>query len=146
MDYLREVERRQRAALVQLLTGAPSVEEFVMEAEQTNIRDGVSEERGREFVSRPTGESAERTAAEQGVEKENAQSIWPRETMAMPGGQAETFYQTRQADTFWRGGGNLSGSLPGLLLAERAMAAEVEDISRAVQRDARRYDGGFSIY
>ena len=35
----------------------------------------------------------------------------------------------------------------GLLMAEGSRAAmEVEDISRAVQRDARRYDGGFTMF
>ena len=40
-----------------------------------------------------------------------------------------------------------AGTLPGLLMAEGSRAAmEVEDISRAVQRDARRYDGGFTMF
>ena len=40
---------------------------------------------------------------------------------------------------------SLTGREP-VLLAGREAAVEVEDISRAVQRDARRYDGGFTMY
>ena len=60
--------------------------------------------------------------------------------------QAAVFRQTRQADSLWRGGTAWAGELPGVLLAGREAAVEVEDISRAVQRDARRYDGGFTMY
>ena len=49
-------------------------------------------------------------------------------------------------DSLWRGGTAWAGELPGVLLAGREAAVEVEDISRAVQRDARRYDGGFTMY
>ena len=61
--------------------------------------------------------------------------------------QAEEFQQARRADAFWRSEPFSAGTLPGLLMAEGSRAAmEVEDISRAVQRDARRYDGGFTMF
>ena len=61
--------------------------------------------------------------------------------------QAEEFQQARRADAFWRSEPFFAGTLPGLLMAEGSRAAmEVEDISRAVQWDARRYDGGFTMF
>ena len=61
--------------------------------------------------------------------------------------QAEEFQQARRADALWRSETFSTGTLPGLLMAEGSRAAmEVEDISRAVQRDARRYDGGFTMF
>lgn len=61
--------------------------------------------------------------------------------------QAEEFQQARRADALWRSEPFSAGVLPGLLMAEGSGAAtEVEDISRAVQRDARRYDGGFTMF
>ena len=61
--------------------------------------------------------------------------------------QAEEFQQARRADAFWRSEPFSAGTLPGLLMAEGSRAAmEVEDISRAVQWDARRYDGGFTMF
>ena len=46
----------------------------------------------------------------------------------------------------WRNANIPAASLPGILLADREAAVEIERISRAVQRDARRYDGGFTIF
>ena len=72
---------------------------------------------------------------------------------APPGGeadllwQAEQFQKTRQADAVWRDKPGIAGSLPGILMRSGGHpAAEAEEISRAVQRDARRYDGGFPLY
>ena len=64
---------------------------------------------------------------------------------APPAGSAEP--SADRADAFWRSEPFFAGTLPGLLMAEGSRAAmEVEDISRAVQWDARRYDGGFTMF
>nr|DAP94460.1 MAG TPA: hypothetical protein [Bacteriophage sp.] len=60
--------------------------------------------------------------------------------------QEAAFFQARQADAMWRNANIPAASLPGILLADREAAVEIERISRAVQRDARRYDGGFTIF
>ena len=156
MDYLQEVERRQQAALIRLLTGGRSGEETAAEEEQrrTAVRPGT--ETGRMETVRPAGEqtaAAERRevmipeATEQRTALQETQ-----EEPARPNGrtalseQETAFFQTRQADAIWRNASIPAASLPGILLADREAAVEIERISRAVQRDARRYDGGFTIF
>ena len=98
-------------------SGLPEDGELASPKKQRN-RDG----------ERDTERDAERTPAEP-VERRSARQ---------PVGRWEAFWEN---ETFSAGG------LPGLLMAERSGAAmEVEDISRAVQRDARRYDGGFTMF
>lgn len=61
--------------------------------------------------------------------------------------QAAEFQQTRRADAIWRNEAFSEMTLPGLLMVKESGAAiEAEDISRAVQQDARRYDGGFTMF
>lgn len=156
MDYLWEVERRQSAALTRLLTGTRSSETAETE-DSTEARARMK--LGRETVSRP-GEGtlewaeAERTAAKGSTShasQTGAASSMLSADAAQSGDtaleeQAETFYRTRQSDALWREGIAAAGSLPGLLMPISVGTAEVEDLSRAVQLDARRYDGGFRIY
>lgn len=153
MDYLEELERRQAAALARLLVGMRTESETAETEDSTGTR--TQTEMGRETVSRPGGEAS--TEAGRAVAETGASDLRRRETAASASTetavwngtlaeQAGTFEQTRRADALWRDSTSAPGSLPGVLLAERAMAVEVEDISRAVQRDARRYDGGFSIF
>ena len=98
-------------------SGLPEDGELASPKKQRN-RDG----------ERDTERDAERTPAEP-VERRSARQ---------PVGRWEAFWEN---ETFSAGG------LPGLLMAERSGAAlEVEDISRAVQRDARRYDGRFTMF
>ena len=158
MDYLQEVARRQQTALARLLTGGRVREETGAEAESrpAGIRSGT--EAGRTNPVRPAG-GAEVPTEGFGArtEEEAAYRRWgrlqavPAETSAAEAErefseQAAVFRQTRQADSLWRGGTAWAGELPGVLLAGREATVEVEDISRAVQRDARRYDGGFTMY
>lgn len=158
MDYLQEVARRQQAALARLLTGGRVREEAEAEAESrpAGMRSGT--EAGRTDPVRPAGgmeapaegfgDWTEEEAVFQG--RRSVRTV-PIETAASETGrelseQAAFFRQTRQADSLWRGGTAWAGELPGILLAGREVAVEAEDISRAVQRDARRYDGGFTMY
>lgn len=144
MDYLWEVERRQSAALTRLLMGTRTPKET--EAEQR--RETERSETGRAEAARPAVRASVMTEAEQALpserqQTETASAAQERRTLAE---QAEVFYRTRQADALWRDAGTSSGSLPGLLMPIYGGGAEAEDLSRAIQRDARRYDGGFRIY
>lgn len=56
MDYLQEVERRQRAALTRLLTGGRSGEETASEEEQRRTAVRPSMETGRTETVRPAGD------------------------------------------------------------------------------------------
>ena len=59
--------------------------------------------------------------------------------------QAMVFYRNQQANHFWR-----SPVTPMGVFSEAADTGgggtDAEALSRAVQRDARRYDGGFTIF
>ena len=158
MDYLQELRRRQQAALTRLLTGGRSEEETA--AEETSRR--AAERSGEGPAGREDGDS--RPTAEQQTEQgkrsvqtknEEAPAVrrrWNGEKTAigLPAAlseQAEAFRQMRRADTVWRTDAASGEHLPGILLTEWSEPAmEAEDLSRAVQRDARRYDGGFTIF
>lgn len=141
MDYLQEVARRQQTALARLLTGGRVQEETGAEAESRPA--GGEEVPAEGFGARTEEEAAYRRWGRlQAVPAETSAAEAEREFSE----QAAVFRQTRQADSLWRGGTAWAGELPGVLLAGREAAVEVEDISRAVQRDARRYDGGFTMY
>ena len=150
MDYLWELRRRQQAALNRLLTGSPSKEETTAE-EEVLRRAAEGAEKG---ISRPTAEQGKLIGqAESGEALSSAKrKAWDRaeaDDRLLDGltAQAEEFQQARRADVLWRSEPFSTGTLPGLLMAEGSRAAmEVEDISRAVQRDARRYDGGFTLF
>ena len=156
MDYLRELRRRQQAVLNRLLTGSPSKEETTAEekvlrcAAEGTERMLVGREKG---VSRPTAEQGKLIGwSESGEELLSAKrKAWNEvkgdgRPLAGLTAQAEEFQHARRADALWRSETFSAGTLPGLLMAEGSGAAmEAEDISRAVQRDARRYDGGFTM-
>ena len=157
MDYLRELRRRQQAALNRLLTGGPSEEETAAEEEVLRrAAEGAKKApAGREkVISRPMAEQGKLIGqAESGEALSSAKrKTWDKaeaDDRPLDGltAQAEEFQQARRADAFWRGETFSTGTLPGLLMAEGSRAAmEAEDISRAVQRDARRYDGGFTMF
>ena len=157
MDYLWELRRRQQAALNRLLTGSPSKEETTAEEEVLRRAAEVAEKApaGREKgISRPTAEQGKLIGqAESGEVLSSAKrKTWNKaeaDDRLLDGltAQAEEFQQARRADALWRSETFSTGTLPGLLMAEGSRAAmEVEDISRAVQRDARRYDGGFTMF
>ena len=154
MDYLWELRRRQQAALNRLLTGSPSKEETTAEEEvlrraaEGAEKAPAGQEKG---ISRPTAEQGKLIGqAESGEALSSAKrKAWDADDRPLDGltAQAEEFQHARRADAFWRSETFSAGTLPGLLMAEGSGAAmEVEDISRAVQRDARRYDGGFTMF
>ena len=141
MDYLWELRRRQQAA----------EEEVLRRAAEGAEKAPAGREKG---ISRPTAEQGKLIGqAESGEALSSAKrKAWDKaeaDDRLLDGltAQAEEFQQARRADAFWRSEPFSVGTLPGLLMAEGSRAAmEVEDISRAVQRDARRYDGGFTMF
>ena len=147
MDYLWELRRRQQAALNRLLTGSPSKEETTAAEVLRRAAEGAEKApAGREKgISRPTAESGEvLSSAKRKTWNKAEADDRPLDGLTA---QAEEFQQARRADAFWRSEPFFAGTLPGLLMAEGSRAAmEVEDISRAVQWDARRYDGGFTMF
>lgn len=131
MDYLQELGRRQQALLARLLLGtgrqeateeAMDTAEAIAGDEQTWALSGTAP--GLRFFEGETAE--ERTAA---LEE-----------------QAETVFLTRQADALWREAPQAAASRPGALMTTAREAGDAEAFSRAVQRDARRYDGGFTMF
>ena len=155
MDYLQEVERRQRAALTRLLTGGRSGEETAAEEEQRRTAVRPSTETGRTETVRPAGGQTAAERREVMIPEATEQRTALQETREEPvrpdskealSEQEAAFFQARQADAMWRNANIPAASLPGILLADREAAVEIERISRAVQRDARRYDGGFTIF
>lgn len=157
MDYLRELRRRQQAVLNRLLTGSPSKEETTAEekvlrcAAEGAERMLVGREKG---DSRPTAEQGKLIGwSESGEELLSAKrKAWDEvkgdgRPLAGLTAQAAEFQQTRRADAIWRNEAFSEMTLPGLLMVKESGAAiEAEDISRAVQQDARRYDGGFTMF
>ena len=155
MDYLQEVERRQRATLTRLLTGGRSGEETAAEEEQRRTAVRPSTETGRTETVPAGGQTAAAERREVMIPEATEQRTALQETQEEPvrpdskealSEQEAAFFQARQADAMWRNANIPAASLPGILLADREAAVEIERISRAVQRDARRYDGGFTIF
>ena len=156
MDYLQEVERRQRAPLPGWLPGGRSGEEPAADAQQRRPGVRPATETGRTVSVRPAGgqtaaaerrkvvipETTEQRTALQETQEEPVR-LDSKEALSE---QEAAFFQARQADAMWRNANIPAASLPGILLADREAAVEIERISRAVQRDARRYDGGFTIF
>ena len=156
MDYLWALRRRQPTALNLLRPVSPSNEEprgaeVLRRAAEGAEKAPAGREKG---ISRPTAEQGKLIGqAESGEALSSAKrKAWDRaeaDDRLLDGltAQAEEFQQARRADALWRSETFSAGTLPGLLMAEGSRAAmEVEDISRAVQRDARRYDGGFTMF
>lgn len=130
MDYLREVGRRQQALLARLLLGANRQEavEETMDTAEAMTGDGQAWEL-------PGAAPGMRFFETEAAEKRTAETLEE---------QAETVALTRQADALWREVPQ-TASRPGALMTVRE-GGDAEAFSRAVQRDARRYDGGFTMF
>ena len=146
MDYLRELRLRQQAVLNRLLTGDHSGEETIAVEE---VPAGQKED-----TLRPAAERARKNAqtesreilASTGQRIRDGEKEADRQSTELAV-QATEFQQTRRADAFWRSETFSAERLPGLLLMEQSgTAISAEDISWAGQRDARRYDGGFTMF
>ena len=126
MDYVREELLRQRWALeALLLTGAA---DEAPEAEET---DPV-QERAAEMLAAKAGEDRfpERSAPLRSVRR----SLRGAEPTPWSAG---AFPETETISAVPEWGGSLGPA---------RMQVQVREVSRAVERDARRYDGGFTMY
>lgn len=158
VDYLREVLERQEALLRRLLTGERDTERGATEtacgAERVlQLPEGEGETRpsggGEARGHRAAAAAAAETVTEHATDLRR-DSVGATELLAVDGSETEAletqaadFQRYRHADALWRDAAPavwLGAALP----AEAAV--DVEHISRAVQRDARRYDGGFTMY
>lgn len=142
-----ELLRRQRAALTALLLGGET-------AEKRTADDGTTAEPERLAAARAV-ETQQDPARSAGVEetapaagKYRAQE---RETGTADSGRSRRELVTRDAagewGTVWPPDSGFTG-WGGTWLTGGSAVGEtgVREVSRAIQRDARRYDGGFSIY
>ena len=160
MDYLRELQRRQSALLARLLTMESSREDSD-ETDATSQRLAAEQplrqgkRNGREASSmapgkkeraavRLEGEEAVQAAPEIGEPLRAAGKRWEEETVGAAGVSAAAETEP-QAMVFYR-----SPVTPMGVFSEAAETGgggtDAEALSRAVQRDARRYDGGFTIF
>lgn len=171
MDYLREITLRQAALLARLLTGEAPSEETPEAQGPTGAGRLFSAEREAETSRFPESGAAvpaetteRRWMAETGRGRRDGTEL--TEETAVPAAEndegsrtpaahssrggldaaAETFYQERQADAVWRGNPPWSRGRMAAVAVRQETALDVEAVSRAVQRDARRYDGGFTMY
>ena len=165
MDYIRQELLRQQAALARLLLGGA--------AEETVSRTGWAEKTGGETRLFSGGYSAADTwsGAPQAAEATDGQASvqghmadgeaagaefeWAGGEPPMdglPAGATEALAENRRRAAGGKGllaaGGNrwpLAGS-GGTAWTETGERSGAEALSRLIQRDARRYDGGFSLY
>lgn len=170
MDYLRELQRRQSALLVRLLTMESSREDSDetdatsqrLAAEQP-LRQGKRSGREASFSMAPgekeraavlpEEEAALKAISEVREPLRAAEEQWEEESGGAAGvsaaaetePQAAMLYRNRSTDYFWRSPVTPVGVFPEA--AETGGGGtDAEALSRTVQRDARRYDGGFTIF
>ena len=127
MDYVQEELLRQRRMLAELMTGGSRETAETAEAEEEMpLRRAARENEVRR---------SQRTAAEE-VYRE--QRRFTRGTAYEAGRSAaggSVVYETAEVT-----GGERT------VISGQAARTDVQAVSRAIQRDARRYDGGFSLY
>ena len=128
MDYVREELLRQKRVLEGLMGGKGSESEAA-EQEESGLPDSGGEELSK-AVSRVRKRVSERNR-ERGWKYEDEVS----EPFAAGSAEGDDLTEEMVARVAARGFG-----------FEKQPVAEVRELSRAVQRDARRYDGGFSMY
>ena len=142
-----ELLRRQRAALTALLLGGETAGKqtadvgTVAEAEYVGTDRAVETEEGltRSAGTEETAPAAGRYRAQERQTGTVAPGRSRRELVTRDAvGERGTVWPPDSGFTGW-GGTWLSG---GSAVGETG----VREVSRAIQRDARRYDGGFSIY
>ena len=160
MDYMQELLRRQETLLNRLLLGNPAEESGTAEAQSRTGADAALQNeteavrgRKRERTTEPmtsggkpaleTEETEGRAAPKRVWDAAEQQTL---EEAVQIQAQAENFRRFRQADALWRG-----EAAPVTVLAAggemgSGAALEPEELSRAIQRDSRRYDGGFTMY
>jgi len=146
MDYVRwELERQKRVLTALLYDGRPLAEQEIMDTEQANSYGTNLEQKQQKtekLVKTGFVEQADETFghASQGIDKRPTRDSrsyasyrmrWVPRTFNSHGGEMREVHQTRNVAA-----SQLTGNVK----------PDVRGMSRAIQRDARRYDGGFSIY
>jgi len=128
MDYVREELLRQRMALERLMTGGAE-REPVPESQEDATRALTADEERAEAIRRVSRKGERRDTARRSRRAEHGQSNLPRSESR---GAAE-------AEPLARWGERRAAS------ASESIRIGARQVSRAIERDARRYDGGFTI-
>ena len=138
MEYIREMLLRQRTALGRLMLGGGSAEEPETAAASPateTLRLVLARKRAEwqytaAFGPAGTGETADSAGRRNPMTEDGGLSDGGGATMPGGGEAEETFYFLP---------GRRDSGAAGMMESARAL-------SRTVQRDARRYDGGFPLY
>lgn len=129
MDYVREELLRQRTALERLMAGG---------AEQPSVPEAQEDPAHRLPVRKEAAEDAP------AAHRERKGQETARRFRSMEREQTGFAHSGRQFAE------EMEGSFPwgerSLRPAFEPAGADVRQVSRAIERDARRYDGGFTIY
>ena len=165
MDYIREELLRQQAALTRLLLGSgreredeewendPTREEVLSEEEKVflNSRKLAALETartGRHLVAAEESsfwrELPEETA-EAAVRRETERE-WAGELPARSGGASSAYRRRYGMEPGETAGEALVSVVTEGMSASAAEAVRARELSRVFQRDARRYDGGFTLF
>ena len=147
MDYMGELLRRQRDALTALLLGGGTAEK-----RDSEVGTGAEPERMAAVRTMETEEGLARSAGAEGtVSAAGKYRVQERETGTAVPGQTRRALLPRDAagawGTAWSPDGSFTDGDSRWMAGGSAVGESgVREVSRAIQRDARRYDGGFSIY
>ena len=176
MDYIREELLRQQAALTALLLGiagetpaadsalqrkdreSPEVPEALKDTE--TLEEPESRTRTQAWLAQTAGAGAktELQASEERTEtplQSTGGSAWYHTGETEPaaetvqrywtfGGEGVQPFETAAPQT--PGKSHTSGTVDFLWPVQERRGSDARDISLALERDARRYDGGFSLY
>ena len=147
MDYMGELLRRQRDALTALLLGGEMVEKRDAEVGAGAEPERVAAARAMETE----GDLARSAGAEETVPAAGEYQTRQRETGEAEPGRTRRELVTRDTagewGTVWSPDSGFTGWGGTWPTGSSAVGESgVREVSRAIQRDARRYDGGFSIY
>ena len=142
MDYIREELLRQKRLLAALMTGGhekePEVEEGESGKEETIPAMAAADER----VKRMRGEGETAVRLRERGERDGVSAAKTRISGIYSAGDESW----RRWDAVPAQDSTLSAHVAPYGWTAPGPSADARDLSRSIQRDARRYDGGFSIY
>ena len=144
MDYIREELLRQKRLLAALMTGGHEKETEVEEGESGKDEGVPAMLAAAERVKRMRGEGETETAVrlrERG-ERDGASAAKTRISGIYSDGEESR----RRWEAVPAQESTLSVHVAPYGWTTSEPSADARDLSRSIQRDARRYDGGFSIY
>lgn len=142
MDYIQEMLLNQKEMLAALMLGNRGSKEFGDEVEaESTVRQETGGESSADIVSGKEQQAELYRGQRKFLETERTPSGYSRKGLELGAEkqpQITTTMETYAVAGMWDG---LSGTG-----SSGSRAADAKRMSRAIQRDARRYDGGFSIY